>query len=60
MQLMSLCKHHIIANSTFSWWGAWLNRQVGKTVVCPARWANDFSVGFENKLLPPEWHRIET
>jgi hypothetical protein len=60
MQLMSLCKHHIIANSTFSWWGAWLNRQDCKTVICPARWAYGFPAGFEDKLFPPEWHRIET
>lgn len=40
MYLMSQCRHHIIANSTFGWWGAWLDERTGKIVVTPSRWNN--------------------
>jgi len=53
MQLMSLCAHHIIANSSFSWWGAWLNPKEGKIVVAPKRW---FAVDYKtDDLIPSEW-----
>jgi hypothetical protein len=56
MQLMSLCQHHIIANSSFSWWGAWLNPSPNKLVVAPKTW---FRNGNDDKdLIPAEWVRL--
>lgn len=53
MRLMSLCRHHIIANSSFSWWGAWLNPKEDKIVVAPKQWfANDTNT---QDLIPQGW-----
>lgn len=58
MRLMSLCKHNIIGNSSFSWWAAWLNAAPGKRVAGPARWFGDPNLSNPD-ILPPEWFRIE-
>ena len=57
MQLMSLCSHNIIANSSFSWWGAWLGHREGRIIMAPHKWA-------EGRVLSDpicsDWVRIET
>jgi hypothetical protein len=56
MRLMSLCQHHVIANSSFSWWAAWLNPSPQKTVIAPANW---FAAEVDTRdLIPSNWERI--
>lgn len=55
MQLMSQCKHNIIANSTFSWWAAWLNPNPNKIVIAPQRWFQHTQV---EDLLPNTWLQL--
>ena len=55
--LMSVCGHNIIANSSFSWWGAWLNSNSDKIVIAPSKWFNDTSINTTD-LLPHDWLRI--
>lgn len=57
MHLMSLCDHNIIANSSFSWWGAWLNRNPEKIVIAPKKWIRNPYINTRD-VCPPEWIRI--
>ena len=57
LQLMYECKHHIIANSSLSWWGAWLKKDCSGLVFAPNRWISDSSLDLSN-LLPANWQRI--
>jgi hypothetical protein len=55
--LMSQCKNNIIANSSFSWWGGWLNRHPEKIIVGPLKWFNDPKANAEF-TLPEKWIRL--
>ena len=56
MYLMSRCRHNIIANSSFSWWGAWLGSYNEKIVICPEIWNKEFP---EHKPQLKEWIKIK-
>lgn len=57
LQLMRACKNHIIANSSLSWWGAWLKNTSGGVVFAPNRWVSDDTLNLSD-LLPNDWQRI--
>lgn len=58
MQLMSNCKHNIIANSSFSWWGAWLNKYPSKIVFAPSQWLPFFDG--TRDIIPTIWEKIDS
>lgn len=57
LRLMSKCRHNIIANSSFSWWGAWLNENKDKRVIAPMKWFNDQSRD-SSEIVPDEWLKL--
>lgn len=56
MYLMSLCQHHVIANSSFSWWGAWLGANPEKIIIAPKQWFTNDTV--TDDLIPESWMRL--
>lgn len=55
LRLMTLCRHHVIANSTFSWWGAWLAQPDGQMVLAPRRWGVNSDAG---DVIPDRWYLL--
>jgi Glycosyl transferase family 11 len=57
MILLSMCRHFVIANSSFGWWGAWLSESPEKRVIAPRRWFADASIDARD-LVPEGWIRL--
>ena len=57
LRLMSQCNHNIIANSSFSWWGAWLNKSPKRTIISPKKWYADKNIK-NIDIIPNNWVKI--
>lgn len=55
MRLMSACNHHVMANSSYSWWGAWLNPRKEKQVIAPRQWMRGIS---SENIVPADWNKF--
>jgi Glycosyl transferase family 11 len=60
MYLMSLTNHHIIANSTYSWWAAWIGKKENQIVICPSRWFNFGIIAPINEKLCDGWEIMDS
>jgi spore coat polysaccharide biosynthesis predicted glycosyltransferase SpsG len=61
LYLMSKCNHNIIANSTFSWWGAWLNTNANKVIIAPQKWYDNRKAQKEyehGNMIPDNWIKL--
>lgn len=58
MRMAKHCKHDILSNSSFSWWGAWLNNNPNKIVIAPKKWFADDKANRESNIVPKSWIRI--
>lgn len=58
LYIMSMCNNNIIANSSFSWWGSWLNENYNKVVIAPSRWFGPAANLYDGDIIPEKWIKI--